>query len=192
MAHPNIDERRYFVARLLNRGIEINPDLKRKISDKFYCHVSAIYSDLSHFKRHGWHGEIKSFESKNNTEQNELLEKECWIITPEQFRQQLIQYSFDFRLIQYFEKNPDQLYSLTPRQFEEFTAELLDKFGYNITLGPKGADGGIDIYAERQNDIGFELMLVQCKRFHKTKKVSRPIIQQLNANVGHPHNVGQM
>lgn len=183
MAHSNIDERRYFVAKLLNRGVEIDPFVKRAIASKFKCHTSAIYADCKHFSKNGWHWELNVGPEYDFDEDNNYLAQELRVYSPEEFHREIIQTSFDYRLIQYFDRNPEKVYSLTPRQFEEFVAELLHQFGYKVNLGPKGADEGVDIFAERQGAIGDELMLVQCKRFNKSKKVSRPIVQQLNSNI---------
>lgn len=183
MAHPNIDERRYFVANLLSRGVEIDLSVKRTVASKFGCHVSAIYADCKHFTKNGWHWELNVGPQYDFDEDIDYLAQELRIYSPEDFNNRIIQVPFDYRLIQYFNLHPEKIYSLTPRQFEEFTAELLYQFGYKVSLSPKGPDGGIDIFAERQGQIGDELMLVQCKRFNSTKKVGRPIIQQLNSNI---------
>lgn len=183
MAHPNIDERRYFVANLLNRGAEIDASVKREIASKFNCHPSAIHADCKHFSKHGWTWELKLHPEYNKNKNDEYLTQELRVYSPDEFHREIIQTSFDYRLIQYFDRHPEMVYSLAPRQFEEFVAELLHQFGYKVNLGPKGADEGVDIYAERQGEIGDELMLVQCKRFDKSKKVSRPIVQQLNSNI---------
>jgi len=42
----------------------------------------------------------------------------------------------DPRLIAYIDSHPEEVYSLTPRQFEELIAELLSKMGYKVRLGP--------------------------------------------------------
>ena len=65
-----------------------------------------------------------------------------------------------------------------PRQFEELVASLLQTFDYTVRLGPRGRDGGIDVFAERVTDVGLELTLVQCKRYGAQKKVGEPLIKQ--------------
>ena len=89
-----------------------------------------------------------------------------------------------YRILEYFYNHPEKIYySLNPRQFEEFVAELLSNLGYNVRLGPIGADEGVDIYAERKHIIGTELVLFQCKLYNNSNKVCRPTVQQLKANV---------
>lgn len=89
----------------------------------------------------------------------------------------------DLRLIEYQNEHPEDIHRLTPRQFEELTADLLAKFGYSVKLGPKGADGGVDVFAEKSGDFGPELVLVQCKRFRIDRKVGEPLVKQLHADV---------
>jgi hypothetical protein len=183
MAHPNINERRFFIANLLNRGVSIDLSVKKIVAKKFYCHVSAIYADCKHFSKNGWKWELKNGPEFHFEEELELHIQEIRLYSPQEFKRNLVEIPFDPRLIKYFSQYPEKLYALTPRQFEEFTAELLNQFGYRVQLSPKGPDGGVDIIAEIQGQIGAELMLVQCKRYESSKKVGRPIIQQLHSNV---------
>jgi HJR/Mrr/RecB family endonuclease len=57
----------------------------------------------------------------------------------------LFKLSITVDLIAQLRRNPEQLYNLEPRQFEELIAELLASFGWSVE--PTGAtrDGGYDI-----------------------------------------------
>lgn len=112
-----------------------------------------------------------------------LPEDERLILTAAEFRNPELRLVTDPRLIAYIDSHPEELYSLTPRQFEEFIAELLCKMGYKVRLGPGSRDGGVDVFAERDQDFGPELILVQCKRHSPGHKVGEPIIKQLHADV---------
>ena len=74
------------------------------------------------------------------------------------------------RLFNEVVRNPDLMYTLSPRDFERFLAECLNKLGYEITLTPPGKDGGVDIYAARSDEFGRFLFLVECKRYAKIIK----------------------
>jgi len=52
-------------------------------------------------------------------------------------------------LLRFLQEDPTRLRSLPPEQFERFTAERLDRMGYNVTLTGKTnrKDGGIDLIA---------------------------------------------
>ena len=61
---------------------------------------------------------------------------------------------------------------MTPREFEQWAATLLQHLGYtNIVLTPQSGDKGIDIFAENNGQkVG-----VQCKKFKGV--VTAPLIQ---------------
>lgn len=69
-------------------------------------------------------------------------------------------------------KTIPELLELTPREFEQWTAKLLEHLSYtNVTLTPQSGDKGIDVYAESDGKkIG-----VQCKKFKGV--VTAPLIQ---------------
>ncbi len=48
---------------------------------------------------------------------------------------------------EYLSENPEFLYDLSPRDFEELVAELFVREGYNVQLTKKTRDQGVDIYA---------------------------------------------
>ncbi|MBL7075554.1 restriction endonuclease [candidate division KSB1 bacterium] len=83
------------------------------------------------------------------------------------------------RLYREVTKNPELMYTLSPRDFERLVAELLNKLGYEITLTPPAKDGGVDIYAARSDEIGRFLFLVECKRYAKTNKVQVDVVRSL-------------
>lgn len=115
--------------------------------------------------------------------EKDLALEERQIITPEEFCSSTISTITDPRLISYFASHPEDLRSLTPRQFEELVAELLHGFGYTVTLGKGSKDGGVDVFAEKETDTGTELSIVQCKRNRVDNKVGEPIVKQLYADV---------
>lgn len=71
-------------------------------------------------------------------------------------------------LIQTLATDPYQLRNLSPRQFEELSAELLHRMGHEVELTPAQADGGYDIAVRINSELGRQLLLVECKRYtHK-------------------------
>lgn len=50
--------------------------------------------------------------------------------------------------------NPDQIFELEPRRFEELVASLLAEQGFTVELTPTSRDGGYDIAAARRTDLG--------------------------------------
>jgi len=115
--------------------------------------------------------------------QQELDLEEKKILTPDEFLGLDLTISVDLRLLAYLHNNPKEIYGLTPRQFEELVAELLAKSGFQTKLGPRGRDDGVDVFAERETDLGPELVIVQVKRYREDRKIGQPIIKQLHADV---------
>lgn len=70
------------------------------------------------------------------------------------------------------------LKEFTPREFEEFTADLLQATGYQARVTPYSGDGGVDVIAHR-DPLGLEppQIKVQCKQISTT--MSRPDVQRL-------------
>jgi hypothetical protein len=85
----------------------------------------------------------------------------------------------DAKLIEYFSLHPEQLYSLSPRKFEEVVAEILSGFGFLVELTQRTRDGGRDIIAISSEPIGMKL-LVECKRYGRRKTVGIAPVQRLH------------
>ena len=89
----------------------------------------------------------------------------------------------DFKVVQYILENPSSLYTLTPRKFEKFIANVVQELGYSVKLGKGSKDGGVDILAERSVPFGKELMIVQCKRNREDRKVEESTVKQLYTDI---------
>ena len=76
-------------------------------------------------------------------------------------------------------KNPNDLRSMNPRQFEELIAELLEREGMDVQLTPPKSDGGRDILAFQQSAAGRLLHLVECKRYAKNNPVGVALVRSL-------------
>lgn len=78
-------------------------------------------------------------------------------------------------------RNPTLLYALTPREFEEFIAELFAGFGYQVQLTARTRDGGRDIIAARSDHGILSKLLIECKRFSATRPVGLSYVRELYA-----------
>ncbi len=113
----------------------------------------------------------------------DLPTEERRIISLQEFRKGGIQIQDTWELVRYFDSDPDKIFSLKPREFEILVSKLLEKYGYNVTLGKGSRDGGVDIFAERHCMFGTELTLVQCKRNRLDRKVGEPVVKQLFGDI---------
>lgn len=82
-------------------------------------------------------------------------------------------------LIQKLRKQPQSIYDLTPRKFEELLAELLTDMGWEVELTKATRDGGKDILAYLDTDVGKMLCLVEAKRYREDKKVGVDLVRSL-------------
>jgi len=73
-----------------------------------------------------------------------------------------------------------QLYDLTPRQFEEHTAQLFRQKGYRVRLRGRSGDKGVDLELTQP---GGRRAIVQCKRYHNT--IGPEIVRELYGTLIH-------
>lgn len=82
-------------------------------------------------------------------------------------------------LLAALQKQPETIFSLPPRRFEEILAELLEARGMKVELTQASKDGGRDILARMDTDIGKILCLVEAKRYAQDRKVGVELVRQL-------------
>lgn len=82
-------------------------------------------------------------------------------------------------LIKYLASNPEAMYSLASRKFEELVAFLLEKEGCEVTLTKATRDGGYDIWAQMNTPISNLLILAECKRYDRQNKVGVEVVRGL-------------
>ncbi len=87
------------------------------------------------------------------------------------------------RIIKELKKRPDDLYNLSPRQFEEVIADLLQDMDYEVTLTQQTRDGGKDILAAKKTELGDVLCLVDAKRYKKSHKIGVSMVRTLLGSV---------
>lgn len=94
-------------------------------------------------------------------------------------------------LIEYFKANPECMYSMAPRKFEELIAAILRNNGFDVELMPYIKDGGIDIIAvQGAANTSERVILVECKRYAHENRVGLGIVQRLLGVVFDVRNQG--
>ncbi|MBU1188516.1 MAG: restriction endonuclease [Gammaproteobacteria bacterium] len=93
---------------------------------------------------------------------------------------------FPAKVFEALSENPELIRGLSPREFEELTAELLDRLGFQgIQLTPRSGDGGRDVVAtKRVNDIPI-IMAFECKRYSQNNKIGLDIMRSLLGTITH-------
>lgn len=84
------------------------------------------------------------------------------------------------RLLSKILSNPTEVKTITPRQFEEFIAELLSELGFkNVILTPRSGDGGKDVIASHSVQ-GIPLTFYfECKKYAESNKIQLETINEI-------------
>lgn len=83
------------------------------------------------------------------------------------------------RLLKALKEQPKDVFNLTPRQFEEVVADLLQDMDYEVTLTKQTNDGGADILAAKKTDLGNVLCLVDAKKYKESHKIGVGMVRTL-------------
>lgn len=76
-------------------------------------------------------------------------------------------------------KQPNLIYQLEPRRFEELVARLLEDQGCEVTLTKRTRDGGYDIFGRLKGSIVSPVFLAECKRYAPHNKVGVEVVRGL-------------
>ena len=87
--------------------------------------------------------------------------------------------SIDGQIKSYFKKNPEKIYDLSPRKFEELVAAILKDMGFDVELTKATRDGGRDIIAHIRNSVCSYLTHIECKKYAPDNKIGVGIIREV-------------
>lgn len=88
-------------------------------------------------------------------------------------------------LLDSLKKQPADIHSLSPRQFEELVARLLDDMGWEVHLTQQTRDGGRDILAYLNTDLARLLCLVETKKYNPKRPVGIELVRTLYGTLCH-------
>lgn len=116
----------------------------------------------------------------------EVVEPTTLILPPEHLDRIVRAENIPFRLIHAILHDPRHMHNLTPRQFEEFIAEVVENLGFsNIILTPPSGDGGRDVIASNEiNGIPMTFFF-ECKKYAEGNKVQLDTLRSLLGTVAH-------
>jgi HJR/Mrr/RecB family endonuclease len=86
-------------------------------------------------------------------------------------------------LLKKVQQRPELMFDISPRQFEEFIAELMSKRGYEVDLTKATRDGGKDLIIASNKDLGNLIFYVECKQKAQTKPVGVHLVRQLAGSI---------
>jgi restriction system protein len=82
-------------------------------------------------------------------------------------------------ILEALKKQPQDIYKLSPRKYEEIVAELLSDRGFDVELTKATRDGGKDILAYLKTVCGTFLCLVEAKRYRSDRIVGVELVRTL-------------
>lgn len=82
-----------------------------------------------------------------------------------------------------FHKNPEDMYKLSPRKYEEFLEVVFLNNGYRTVLGAGSNDGGVDLKLYSNDLVSESVTLVQAKRYKAENPIELQAVQALTAVV---------
>lgn len=126
---------------------------------------------------------LKALGTETKYQSELFLPSSGMIVQPEQ-KPLIIQANvFKRTLIEKIGTNMEEVMKLTPRQFEEFVAEIFEKEGFRVELTQQTRDNGKDIIVTSQGITGKSLYYVECKKRAAGNKVEVGVIQRLHGVV---------
>lgn len=117
----------------------------------------------------------------------EKVAKPSNLILPPKHQEKIIRVeNIPFRLIHAILSDPRHMHNLTPRQFEEFIADVVGHLGFsNIILTPISGDGGRDVIASNEiNGIPITFFF-ECKKYAEGNKIQLDTLRSLLGTVAH-------
>lgn len=82
-------------------------------------------------------------------------------------------------IVAHLAREPQLLYQLAARKFEELVAKLLERQGCEVTLTKATRDGGYDILGRVKNGPTSLIFLAECKRYSPENKVGVEVVRGL-------------
>jgi restriction endonuclease Mrr len=83
-------------------------------------------------------------------------------------------------LIDLLKSHPGNIFSINHRRLEEVVARLLEGRGWDVEITPATRDGGLDIFASKDNsDLGRLLCLVEVKQRQPEKSIGVGVVRSL-------------
>jgi restriction system protein len=98
---------------------------------------------------------------------------------PPPVKTQVVLADVNDELLFYLAKNPELIYELGSRKFEELIAKLFVDRGHEVSLTKSTRDGGYDIFAKIKDAFSEFIILAECKKYSPDNKVGVEIVRGL-------------
>lgn len=148
-----------------------------------FPYYSSVQKALEYLEEKEFEENDYSFEEVNLLPQGLIFEEQKIILLDDVARIK--------NLIIDVNKNPEKIFNIKPREFEELMAELFRHNGFEVELTKETRDGGKDIIAIKSLNGFYNKYLVECRRFSTKRIIGIDVVDRLvrvvqknNANKG--------
>lgn len=86
-------------------------------------------------------------------------------------------------LLEIVKNDPNFMYKLTPREFEELICELLLKQNHNVKLTKQTKDGGKDLIIIENSSLGNFVIYGECKKYNPKQPVGVRLVRELYGTI---------
>ena len=141
-----------------------------------FQHIEELDKDISQvlentIQRYDQDGDILIMQPNIEIPQKEIIVPSNEIITG--------LHVINESIIERVYKEPEIVYGMKPREFEEFVAEIYEKLGYRVELTKATRDGGKDIILYADGPTGHNMFYVECKKYDKENPVGVRLVRNL-------------
>jgi restriction endonuclease Mrr len=106
---------------------------------------------------------------------------------PSDYKERIIRVDrLPLKVVKKILEDPRHMHALSPREFEELIAEIVDGLGFtNVVLTPGTGDGGRDVIASKEISGIPITMYFECKKYAEGSKVQVATLRSLLGVVAH-------
>jgi restriction endonuclease Mrr len=169
LLRQKIERRTIRYRKMVSHMAQLNasPSNNENISDIIQKNIKQLWSDL---------------ESAKN-ELNQIIKKPENILYKNKLvdcidsKTQIMLNDANDELLQFLAKNPNYLYKLHSRTFEELIAKIFNDLGCSVELTQATHDGGRDIILTFESPTGRNIAYVECKKYSPENTVGIDIVR---------------
>ena len=124
---------------------------------------------------------------KGSVQAEQARDFDSRLVLPKEARERIAHVNYlPFQMVGEIMKKPALMRQISPRDFEKFTAYLLEVLGFNnVILTPMSGDGGRDVLATKWiNGIPL-LFAFECKQYSEGRKIQIETLRSLLGVVSH-------
>jgi restriction endonuclease Mrr len=169
LLQQRIERRTIRYRKMVSHMAQLNatPSANEEFSEIVHKNLKKLWNDLENAKN-----ELNFIINRpeNILYSNKLIDRE-------DNKSQIVLNEAKTELLKFLGMNPNYLYKLNSRVFEELIAKIFSDLGYSVELTPATHDKGRDIILTFESPIGKNVAYVECKKHSPDKPVGIDIVR---------------